>query len=84
MKTIKKIILNTLVAGVILFFVLLIFFPCPDFLNKGFCGCSPTMPGPCPDNWDPINECIKGVDEDCPGEVLYNCKENPEDLWRCD
>ena len=56
MKTISVIILRT-VAVIVLFFYAFIFF-------WGLSDCSPTMPFPCPDNWDPINECIKG--EDCP------------------
>ena len=57
MKLIKKIsviIIRTL-AVIVLFFYLLGFF-------WGLSDCSPTMPFPCPDNWDPINECIKGHD----------------------
>ena len=56
MQRIKKIILNTLLTAVIFFFVLVFFWAMSD--------CSPSMPGPCPDNWDPVNECFKG--EDCP------------------
>jgi|TARA_B100001105_G_C22172406_1_gene349094 hypothetical protein len=55
-KIIKKIILNILLAAVLLFFAFIFFWGSSD--------CSPTMPFPCPDNWDPINECIKG--QDCP------------------
>ena len=53
-KIIKKIILNILLAAVLLFFAFIFFW--------GFSDCSPTMPFPCPDNWDPVNECIKGND----------------------
>jgi len=56
MQRVKKIILNTLLTAVIFFFVLVFFWAMSD--------CSPSMPGPCPDNWDPVNECFKG--EDCP------------------
>ena len=56
MQRIKKIILNILLAAVLLYFVFIFFWAASD--------CSPTMPFPCPDNWDPINECIKG--HDCP------------------
>ena len=52
----KLIILNILLVAVLLFFVFIFFWAASD--------CSPTMPFPCPDNWDPVNECIKG--EDCP------------------
>jgi hypothetical protein len=66
MKTIKKILKYSLITILILFllFMLVGDFLCPELLNKGFCDCSPSMPGPCPDNWDPMNECIKG--HDCP------------------
>ena len=50
----KLIILNILLAAVLS--AVLFFWAASD--------CSPTMPFPCPDNWDPINECIKG--QDCP------------------
>jgi len=59
MKRIKKIsviIIRTL-AVIVLFFYLLIFF-------WAMSDCNWYMPGPCPEGWDPINECIKG--EDCP------------------
>ena len=84
MMNLLKIIIGWLLILFLLFMLWGEIFLCPGFLNKGYCGCSPTMPGPCPDNWDPINECIKGEDEDCPGKVLYNCKEIPEGSWRCD
>ena len=60
MQRTKLIILNILLAAVLsailLFFVFIFFWAASD--------CSPSMPYPCPDNWDPINECIKG--QDCP------------------
>ena len=56
----KLIILNILLAAVLsailLFFVLAFLW--------GLTDCNWYMPGPCPEGWDPINECIKG--EDCP------------------
>ena len=76
MKKISVIIIRTL-AVIVLLFYLLVFF-------LGMSDCNWYMPGPCPEGWDPINECIKGEDEDCPGKVLYNCKEIPEGSWRCD
>ena len=60
MKRNKLIILNILLAAVLsailLFFVL-------TFL-WGLTDCNWYMPGPCPEGWDPINECIEG--HDCP------------------
>ena len=56
MKEISVIIIRTLAVIVLLFFAFIFFWGASD--------CSPTMPFPCPDNWDPVNECIKG--EDCP------------------
>ena len=60
MKRIKLIILNILLAAVLsailLFFVLAFLWGLGD--------CNWYMPGPCPEGWDPINECIKG--QDCP------------------
>ena len=56
----KLIILNILLAAVLsailLFFVLAFLW--------GLTDCNWYMPGPCPEGWDPINECIKG--QDCP------------------
>ena len=56
MKIIKKILKYSLVTILILFFLLV-------FL-MGLGDCNWYMPGPCPEGWDPINECIEGVD--CP------------------
>ena len=56
MKTISVIILRTAAVIVLLFYAFIFFW--------GLTDCNWYMPGPCPDNWDPINECIKGVD--CP------------------
>ena len=56
----KLIILNILLAAVLsavlLFFVLAFLW--------GLTDCNWYMPGPCPEGWDPINECIEG--HDCP------------------
>ena len=56
MKLIKKILKYSLITILILFFLLV-------FL-MGTVDCTWYMPGPCPEGWDPINECIEGVD--CP------------------
>ena len=60
MKKITKTILK-LLGGVALFLfivfnILMFWWASTD--------CNWYMPYPCPDNWDPINECIKG--HDCP------------------
>ena len=56
MKLIKKILKYSLITILILFFLLV-------FL-MGTVDCNWYMSGPCPEGWDPINECIEGVD--CP------------------
>ena len=56
MKTISVIIIRTLAVIVLLFYLFVFFWATGD--------CNWYMPGPCPDNWDPVNECIKG--KDCP------------------
>ena len=53
-KTIPKLLGGTL-AVIFFFFILLIVF-------LALSDCNWYMPYPCPDNWDPINECIKGHD----------------------
>ena len=53
-KTILKLLGGTL-AVIFFFYILLIFL-------WGLSDCNWYMPYPCPDNWDPINECIKGHD----------------------
>ena len=56
LKLIKTILKYSLITILILFFLL-------AFL-MGLGDCNWYMPGPCPEGWDPINECIEGVD--CP------------------
>jgi hypothetical protein len=55
-KTIGKLLRGVAVFLLIVFFILAALWPSID--------CNWYMPGPCPEGWDPINECIKG--HDCP------------------
>ena len=59
MKTIKTIL--KLLVGVAVFLILGLFVLGVWWASTD---CNWYMPYPCPDNWDPINECIEGVD--CP------------------
>ena len=54
MKKISVIILRTMAVIVLLFYVFIFFW--------GLSDCNWYMPGPCPEGWDPINECIEGYD----------------------
>ena len=57
MKLIKTLL--KLIGGTIVFLILGLFVLA--FL-WGLTDCNWYMPGPCPEGWDPINECIEGHD----------------------
>ena len=53
-KTIGKLLRGVAVFLLIVLFILISWWSSTD--------CNWYTPYPCPDNWDPVNECIKGHD----------------------